>query len=106
VGHLIESGLLSHELVRRHLVKPLIVHFYFDHNNARNSGEAVRANAIYSLFIAAGGTLLQGLLKPEDVQVCFEILETRISLGEIEGLETLRAAKLNVRCDSCLDASQ
>jgi hypothetical protein len=67
VGHLIECGLLSHDLVRRHLVKPLITHHGYDH---------CRARAIYELFVVPGNALLQGLLEPGDVQVCFERLDT------------------------------
>lgn len=75
VGHLIEWGLLSHDLVRQHLIKPLIN----QHNNCEHSysAEAVRVNAIYQLFTTAGDTLLQGLLEAEDVQVCFQALEFR-----------------------------
>ena len=77
VGRLIECGVLSHELVRRHLVKPLIAHYYTDHNGVANSA---RIMAIYKLFLAARNTLLQGLLEPEDVRACFGILGTKISL--------------------------
>ena len=76
VGHLIESGLLAQDLVRRHLIKSLTKHPY--HNlGDKDSPGTVRANAIYQLFAAAGNTLLQGLLEPEDAQVCFGILDTR-----------------------------
>ena len=91
VGHLIKCGLFSHDLVRRHLIKPLITHRGYDH---------YRAKATYQLFFVAGNTLLQGLLEPEDVQICFEILDT--FAGEGADLDTTR---LNVRCDSCSDAS-
>ena len=74
VGYFIEYGLLSHELVRQHLVKPLIAHHYTDGNDA---GGIIRANAIYKLFITAGNTLLRGLLEPEDVQVCFQIVNAK-----------------------------
>ena len=75
VGYLIEWDLLTHDLVRRHLIKPLVNHHnVLDH---RNSAEAVRANAIYQLLTAAGNTLLRGLLEPEDVQACFGIFNTR-----------------------------
>jgi hypothetical protein len=89
VGHLIECGLLDHDIVRRHLIKPLTAHH--DYNNSR-------AEAIYNLFVVAGNTLLQGLLEPGDVQVCFETLGTYC--GGTGGPE---AAKLNVRCDSRLN---
>ena len=90
VGHLIECGVLGHDLVRRHLVKPLITHHHTDPNGAKST----RASAIYQLFAAAGNTLLHGLLEPEDVQACFEILNAHISLGGIAGLD---AGKLQVR---------
>jgi hypothetical protein len=123
VGHLIEYGLIGHDLVQRHLVKPLITHRGFDH---------CRARAIYELFVTAGNTLLQGLLEPGDVQVCFERLATlgdtflqddshhaRLqvcsqilhTLGGAEVLDTpgrgaeLYAAKLNVWCGSRTDVS-
>ena len=85
VGYLIECGLLSHDLVRRHLIKPLVTH--------RGYG-VYRARAIYQLFLIAGNTLLQGPLEPGDVQVCFGILD--ILRGEYE----LNTARLNVCCDS------
>jgi hypothetical protein len=91
VGNLIECGLFGHDLVRRHLIKPLVTHHDYDSNRAR---------AIYQLFVVAGETLLQGLLEPEDVEVCFEILDT---LDE-EGAE-LDTTRLEVRCDSRFDAS-
>jgi hypothetical protein len=91
VGHLIESGLLSHELVQQHLIKSLINH----RDNDTNTGGpgAVRSRAIYELFTAAGNTLLQGLLELDDVQACFEKLDLR-SLHYM-GFNT---AKLKVRC--------
>ena len=76
VGHLIERGLLSQELVRRHLIKPLINHYHGD-NNSEPNWELIRAYSIYSLFIAAGGALFQGLLEAEDIRVCFEILDAQ-----------------------------
>jgi len=85
VGSLVEWGLISHDLVRQHLVKPLISHHGYNH---------YRPNAIYRLFLAAGNTLLRGLLEPEDVRVCFEMLDTQMSLGRIEGLDP---RKLQVR---------
>ncbi|KAF9652108.1 hypothetical protein BDM02DRAFT_3109504 [Thelephora ganbajun] len=92
VGHLIERGLLDHELVRRHLVKPLTTYQKDDLELA------IRAKAIYQLFITAGNTLLQGLLEPEDVRTCFERLDAPIPLGVIGGsdkLYPLDAEKLN-----------
>ena len=86
VGYLVEWGLLSHKLVQRHLVKPLTAH----HDKSNH-----RANAICQLFLAAGSTLLRGLLEPEDVQVCFDTLDA----GNVAGLN---AAKLKVRCAAIL----
>ena len=83
VGHLIERDLLSHDLVRRHLIKPLIVH----HNADPDYVESVRTNAIYQLFITAGKSLLRGLLEPEDVRVCFDILNACIPVGWVAGLD-------------------
>ena len=90
VGHLVERGLLAPELARRHLTKPLTNH----HNTSEHQhcAEAVRANALYWLFAAAGDTLLQGLLDPEDVETCFGIFGTRSDW--IEGFDS---AKVKVR---------
>jgi len=74
VGCIIEHGLLSHELVRQHLVKPLINHHY-THDDINETGKAVRANALYRLFAVAGKTLLQGLLETNDVVACLAVLE-------------------------------
>ena len=74
VGHLIEWGLLSPDLVRRHLTKPLTNHP--NENLSANSPGTIRATAIYQLFVAAGNTLLQGFLDPDDVQDCFVKLIT------------------------------
>jgi hypothetical protein len=93
VGHLIEYGLLGREFVRRHLPKPLTTY----HHNDDIVKQAIRANAIYKLFTVSGNTLLRGLFEPEDVQACFVILERRISLGRIAGLDSWDAARLNVR---------
>jgi len=101
VGHLIERGFLSRELVRRYLPKPLTTHYYSEDNFKKQS---IRANAIYQLF-AAGNNLLKGLLEPEDVRICFEKLDTRITIGGVGGLDTLDVAKVNVRRNSYLDAS-
>jgi len=99
VGHLIEWGLLSDELVRRHLVKPLIAHHYGDRQDVQRS---FRAMAVYQLFAAARNSLLQGLLEPEDIQACFKTLDTKISLDKVEGPDP---AKLNVQCSTYPDAS-
>ena len=99
VGHLIESGLLGHDLVRRHLVKPLIAHHYA---NEDHPTKTAKANAIYQSFITAGNTLLQGVLEPGDVHICFKTLDSQIVLRKIARLDAVR---LNVRCDSRPDAS-
>ena len=99
VGHLIERGLLNHELVRRHLVKPLITHRYVD--GVKVHQKSFRAEAIYHLLTAAN-TLLKGLLDPKDVDVCFETLESEIPFGRVAGLN---AVKLQVRCATCSSVS-
>ena len=76
VGNLTECGLLDHGLVRLHLIKPLTAHYY---SSPETLAEPVRANAICQLFAVAGSTLVHGLLEPEDVQVCFELLEIHLS---------------------------
>ena len=101
VGNLIERGLLSRELVRRYLPKPLTTHYYSADNFRKQS---IRANAIYQLF-AAGNSLLQGLLEPEDVRTCLEKLDTRIMIGAVGGLELLDAAKVKVWDNSYFDAT-
>ena len=90
VGHLIEWGLLRHELVRQHLAKPLTAHHYGDNQDDQRS---VRAMAIYQLFVVARSSLLQGLLDPEDVKACFEALNTKITLKGVVGPD---AAELSV----------
>jgi len=100
MGHLIECDLLGREPVRQHIFKPLTNHYY---NPGNLSKQSIGANAIYKLFTAAGHTLLQGLLEPEEVQDCFRTLEARVSLGAINGIDVWDATRLNVRCDSCLD---
>ena len=97
-GHPIEQNLLSHELVRRHLIKPLIAHHHTDYDNT----QVLRASAIYQLFITAGNTLLCGLLEPKDFQVCFETLDFWISRGRIAGAIK---PKLQVRCAINFNAS-
>ena len=91
VGRLIEHGLLSQELVRQHLIKPLINHYDGD---PRYIQDLVCANAIYRLFIAAGSALFQGLLEPEDVRLSFETLDAQSRLVEIERYD---AARVKVR---------
>jgi len=93
VGHLIEYGLLGHDLVRRHLIKPLIAYHYASDSNS--TMKSARASAIYQLFVAAGNTLLQGLLEPEDVQVCFELLDTQL-YHPTEGTVGMNADTLKV----------
>lgn len=99
VGHLIKWGLLSDELVRRHLVKPLIAHHYTDLSDHQR---LTRVVAIYQLFVAAKDTLLQGLLEPADVQACFDALKKEISL---EGVVAPDAAKLKVQYSTHSEAS-
>jgi len=89
IGHLIELGLLNRDLVRQHLVKPLISHHGYNQ---------YRHGAIYILFLVAGNTLLRGLLKPEDVRVCFETLDTQMSFGGVEGPNSMQ---LQVGCAAC-----
>jgi len=81
IGHLIASGLLSDDLVRQHLIKPLTDHYYGD--NETFKWQPVRANAIYQLFIAAGNTLLQGIFEAEDAWVCFETLDAQSRRGGV-----------------------
>ena len=99
VGHLIDCSLLDHALVRLHLIKPLTTHYY---PQPRRPEGIVRVNAICRLFVAAGSTLVQGLLEPEDVRVCFEILGTQPSRPD--GIEGLPATKLQVQCATHRDA--
>ena len=82
VGRLINHGLLSQELIRQHLIKPLINH-YDEDNDSEPNWERIRANAIYYLFVAAGNTLFQGLLEAEDVRACFEILDAQNTIRKI-----------------------
>jgi len=100
VGHLIERGLFSDELVRRHLVKPLTTHYF--EKGKYDPPTYYRTRAIYQLFIAAGNTLLRGLLEPGDVQVFFEILHTYTTISQGPRFD---AVKLDVRCDSHFGAS-
>jgi len=99
VGYLIEWNLLSDELVRRHLVKPLVAHHYGDRGDFQRS---TRAMAVYQLFAIARNSLLQGLLDPDDVQACFKTLDTKISLNGIVGPDV---TKLDVQCSTYPDAS-
>jgi len=87
VGHLIEYGLLSQELVRRHLIKPLINHYDGD---PRYVQDTVWANAICQLFIIAGSALFQGLLEPEDVRLSFETLDAQSKIVSIVGYDAAR----------------
>ena len=87
VGHLIEYGLLRQDLVRRHLIKPLINHFEEDPRYVR---DLVWASAIYQLFIIAGNALVQGLLEPEDVRLSFETLDAQIRIVNIVGYNAAR----------------
>ena len=96
IGHLIECGMLDHDLVRRHLVKPLIAHYPTNLDDTTN-----RVNAIYQLFITAGNTLLRGLLEPEDAQVCFETLD-----AQMRNIREFNRGKLQVQCVAHSNASQ
>ena len=92
VGYLVEWGLLSNELVQRHLIKPLVAHQYYE-GDRDDVQRSIRAMAIFRLFAAARNSLLQGLLDPEDVQACFKTLDAKITLKEIAGPDP---TKLNV----------
>ena len=89
IGHLINWGLLNHELVQRHLIKPLLTTCSIDFVPG-DIYKPARANAIYRLFIAAGNSLM-GFLEPEDVQACFEILDSKA-----QGIVGFNAARLKV----------
>jgi len=102
VGNLIECGLLGREPVRQYIFEPLKNHYYNKDNYRKQS---TKAHAIYQLFTAAGHTLLQGLLEPEEVQDCLSKLDIRVSFGDIGGMDTLDTTRLNVRCGSRLDTS-
>ena len=93
MGHLIERGLIDHKLVRRHILKPLTAHYY---DPSDPTMQAARSHAIYELFEAAGNTLLQGLLEPQEVQDCLERVAAGVSFGNYRGVYILGAAKLNV----------
>ena len=99
VGHLIDCDLLSRELVGRYL-KTLTPNY-----NGNGVHPDYRAGAIYQLFITAGNTLLQGLLEPGDVHICFELLAAQ-SYG-ILGPDSARilSPKLDVRCGPFLYVS-
>jgi len=108
VGHLIERGLLSDELVRRHLVKPLTTHYFEE--NEYDDATYYRTRAIYKLFIIAGNTLLQGLLEPGDVRTCFETFDicTWVKWDTYQypsPLPEFDKARFDVRCDSRFDIS-
>ena len=97
VGHLIECGLLGRDLVRRHL-KPLTTHCCDNRQgDSVDQPLCIKASAIHQLFAIAGETLLQGILEPEDVQDCFEMLERRAAFGAVDGIDLPDAVKLNVR---------
>ena len=55
-GHLIKWGLLAHELVQQHLIKPLIN--YHTNPDTFHAPEAFWVSAIHQLFTIAGNTLL------------------------------------------------
>jgi hypothetical protein len=95
IGYLIKWGLLSHELVQRHLPKPLTNNL--DNDVHELSPGATRAKAVYQLLTAAGDTLLQGLLEPNDVHDCFDMLDARPheKMG-FDSVETERVPKARV----------
>lgn len=95
IGHLIEYDMLDHKLVRQHLVKPLTTHHY---SQPGAPEELVRVYAVGRLFVAAGTPLLQGLLEPEDVRLCFKMLEIRLTRDG--------TTKLEVQCATHPDASR
>jgi len=108
VGHLIERGLLSDELVRRHLLKPLTTHYFEE--NKYDDATHYRTRAIYKLFMVAGNTLLQGLLEPGDVQTCFQIFDIRTWVNQggrqyPSPLPEFDKTRFDVRCDSRFDIS-
>ena len=80
VGHLIACGLFDHDLVRRHLIKPLITHQYATPDDV---GRFFRAMAIY--HVTARDTLLQGFLEPEDVEACFKTFDAEVPPGGFVG---------------------
>jgi len=97
IGHLIDCDLLDHDLVRLHLIRSLTIHRY---PHLVTPAETVRTNAIYRLFVVAGSTLLQGLLKPEDVQICFETLGRQSSrLGGVDRLSAARTRSQSLMLD-------
>ena len=98
IGHLIDCGLLDHELMRLYLIKPLTTHHYSQPGLPQ---EAVRVSAICRLFVAAGNTLVQGLLEPGDILVCFKILEIQLSRHGMTA--RLSSTKLEVQCATYLD---
>lgn len=106
VGHLIERDLLSRELVRQYLRTLAPGYNSNQWNGVCNGVDPVaRASAIYQLFTTAGNALLQGLLEPEDVQACFDVLNTH-SHGIVgPGSVKIVSPKLDVRCGLFLDAS-
>lgn len=100
-GHLIECGLIDHELVRRYIIKPLTTHYY---NKSDFKKQTPRAHTLYMLFTTAGTTLLRGFLEPEEVQECFDKFKTRVAIGSmiLSGLNNFDATKLNVQWGPCL----
>ena len=97
VGRLVECRLLNHELGRLHLINRLTHHY----PHPRGPARTVRAAATYRLFAVAGNTLLRGLLELEDVQACFEMLETQLSSSvQADGLSTA-----NLKVWRAIDAS-
>lgn len=92
LGQLINRGLVGGELVRWHIVKPLTLY----QTGCPNLDLVIRASAIYRLFTIAGDTLLQGLLEPADVQVCFGIVDAQ-NPSRYSGVVGFNDARLKVR---------
>lgn len=91
LGCLIKHGLLRRELVRWHVIKPLILYNKYN----LNLHPSVRAGAVYQLFTAAGDAILQGFIEAGDVHACFEILDSHAPRwSEIVGFD---GAKFNVQ---------
>ena len=93
LGRLVKHGLLSRELFRWHVVKPLTLYV----KDRPHLSLAIRASAIYKLFAVAGDVLLQGLLETGDVRACLKTLDTQVPSGcsEIVGFDPVT---FNVRC--------
>jgi hypothetical protein len=92
LGCLIKHGLLSYELVRWHVIKPLTLY----NKNHPNLNLAITASAIYQLLAAAGNTLLEGFLEPGDVRACFDTVDPQVP-SKCSGIAGFDAEKFSVR---------